>query len=143
MTALDEARTSVDSRAAVRAAWFRDARALLEYLEGRPDLPLPCYFEVSVPASAYLDEEDARHAVGAAAEVMGVEPEPKSGGWFGAGVSLGAAHYCVFSMSRAALRRSRDVELLGTSVLDARADGEPAREEPAEAADEAAELEVA
>lgn len=117
---------------AAREAWLRDAHMLLELLHSRPDLPLPSYFEISVPVSSVLGEEDARNVVGAAAGALGVEPVSLPG-QFGAGISIGRAHYYVFSVSDAELVRSREEQRLGREAFKAKPSvqtSEPGEAEP-------------
>ena len=127
MTVLEETATVSEETAeqqasqivAAREAWLRDAHMLLELLHSRPDLPLPPYFEISVPVSSVLGEEDARNVVGSAAGALGVEPVSLPG-QFGAGISIGRAHYYVFSVSDAELVRSREERRLGREAFEAK-----------------------
>jgi len=129
VTVLDETAVVSDETAereaarivAAREAWLRDAHMLLELLRSRPDLPLPAYFEISVAVSATLGQEDARNVVGTVANVLGVEPVSPTG-QFGAGMSIGRAHYYVFSVSDAELERSREEQRLGREALLAKAE---------------------
>ena len=112
-----------------RAKWLANAHRLLDFLGARPDLPLPWYFAVEVPVSAFLDPVAARHAVGAAAELLGVEPAPKHGR-FSAGVAFGSAHYHVYSMAPADLARSAEIRRLGVAAFEEQA-GAPVPESTA------------
>lgn len=77
-----------------RAQWLADARALLDFIEANPELPVPEYssVEISYHPMPY-DQSDAekRAAIDAVANMLGAEVQ--AGVHYEVGISFGSASY--------------------------------------------------
>ena len=102
--------------ATTRAQWLADARALLDFIEANPDLPVNTF---RIAASIYngTDEEN-RAAVDAVAAILAVEPTTsRHGGHYNAAIEIGSAVYEAYMVPDRTMRRYHQVQDLGEAAL--------------------------
>ncbi len=122
MTVTDDSRVAPPQTATPsdtdRAVRLHDMHMLLHLLATHPELPLPPFFQLSVPLSADMSDEAARNVVGTVAEQFGKEPLTPPG-QFGVEIRVGTAVYWMFAVSPAERARFEAVRRLGVEALAA------------------------
>lgn len=118
-----------------RAQWIADARALIDFIEATPDLPLNPLRGIEVsyhPLPNVKDDGRLMDAVDAVAELLGapVTTPDMPGSHYETEIRFGSACYCAVAVLSAQYEEYQEIRRLGTAALaeqTARATGGAAR----------------
>lgn len=109
--------------AITRAQWLADARALLDYLEANPDVPLNQYRGIEIShhplPSAAVDDADKMAAVDIIADLLGTPVTTPStpGSHYETEIRFGSASYRAVSVLKEYIDRHDAVQSLGEAAL--------------------------